>query len=368
MGNIDGKSLFGLLSRIESIKAEISALESELKSLVPSSDLDEDFGTQTSEPIDITIPDIDMGIGLDAPVLSVPAMAGEEADLKEEAVAVAEDIQEASAAEPEVQDIPEVTEAEVPAVEDIPEAEDAALPAMEDIPEEPETTAEVEDIPAETGAEPVAEDMPAEISATAEVEDIPAETGAEPVTKDMTAEISATAEVEDIPAETDSEPVEVAPVREMAEPTEGTAQAEKTAPAAETEEDDLPFFDDVPAKPARPVKKKTSSESGRKAIVDSITADAAVMDVMAEQQAWRTDRAGSPVKNVISAISLNDRVLLINILFKEDPLLFQDTIAAFNSMSGFEEAVTYVKQHFPEWDLNSDPVYRLMMAVRRKFS
>ena len=342
MGNIDGKSLFGLLSRIESIKAEISALESELKSLVPSSDLDEDFGTQTSEPIDITIPDIDMGIGLDAPVLSVPAMAGEEADLKEEAVAVAEDIQEASAAEPEVQDIPEVTEAEVPAVEDIPEAEDAALPAMVDIPEEPETTAEVEDIPAETGAEPVAEDMPAEISATAEVEDIPAETGAEPV--------------------------EVAPVREMAEPTEGTAQAEKTAPAAETEEDDLPFFDDVPAKPARPVKKKTSSESGRKAIVDSITADAAVMDVMAEQQAWRTDRAGSPVKNVISAISLNDRVLLINILFKEDPLLFQDTIAAFNSMSGFEEAVTYVKQHFPEWDLNSDPVYRLMMAVRRKFS
>ena len=300
MGNIDGKSLFGLLSRIESIKAEISALESELKSLVPSSDLDEDFGTQTSEPIDITIPDIDMGIGLDAPVLSVPAMAGEEADLKEEAAAVAEDIQEASAAEPEVQDIPEVTEAE-------------GFPAMEDIPEEPE----------------------------------------------------ATAEVEDIPAETDSEPVEVAPVREMAEPTEGTAQAEKTAPSAETEEDDLPFFDEVPA---RPVKKKTSSESGRKAIVDSITADAAVMDVMAEQQAWRTDRAGSPVKNVISAISLNDRVLLINILFKEDPLLFQDTIAAFNSMSGFEEAVTYVKQHFPEWDLNSDPVYRLMMAVRRKFS
>ena len=342
MGNIDGKSLFGLLSRIESIKAEISALESELKSLVPSSDLDEDFGTQTSEPIDITIPDIDMGIGLDAPVLSVPAMAGEEADLKEEAVAAAEDIQEASAAEPEVQDIPEVTEAEVPAVEDIPETEDAALPAMEDIPEEPETTAEVEDIPAETGAEPVAEDMPAEISATAAVEDIPAETGAEPV--------------------------EAAPVREMAEPTEGTAEAEETAPAAETEEDDLPFFDDVPAKPARPVKKKTSSESGRKAIVDSITADAAVMDVMAEQQAWRTDRAGSPVKNVISAISLNDRVLLINILFKEDPLLFQDTIAAFNSMSGFEEAVTYVKQHFPEWDLNSDPVYRLMMAVRRKFS
>ena len=90
------------------------------------------------------------------------------------------------------------------------------------------------------------------------------------------------------------------------------------------------------------------------------------MDVMAEKQAWRTDRPGSEVKNVISAISLNDRVLLINVLFKEDPILFQNTINAFNGMSNLEEAITYVHVNFPEWDMNSEPVYRLMMAVRRK--
>ena len=101
-------------------------------------------------------------------------------------------------------------------------------------------------------------------------------------------------------------------------------------------------------------------------ILDSQKAETAVMDVMAEKQAWRTDRPGSQVKNVISAISLNDRVLLINVLFKEDPILFQNTISAFNNMTSLDEAIAYINANFPDWDLNSEPVYRLMMAVRRK--
>lgn len=92
----------------------------------------------------------------------------------------------------------------------------------------------------------------------------------------------------------------------------------------------------------------------------------AVMDVMGTKCAWKTAMPGTPVKNVISAISLNDRVLFINTLFKEDPMAFQNTIAAFNGMSSFAEAEEYVNQNFPDWNLNSDIVYRLMMAVRRK--
>lgn len=81
---------------------------------------------------------------------------------------------------------------------------------------------------------------------------------------------------------------------------------------------------------------------------------------------WMIDIPGSPVANVISAISLNDRVLFINTLFKEDPSLFQDTIAAFNKMESITEAISYVVTNFPEWNLGSEVVYRLMMAVRRK--
>lgn len=106
----------------------------------------------------------------------------------------------------------------------------------------------------------------------------------------------------------------------------------------------------------------------RKAILDTAKADTAVMDIMAEKQAWRTDRPGMPVKNIISAISLNDRVLLINVLFGEDPMLFQETIAKFNAMGSLSEALAFISENHPDWDMNSEPVYRLMMAVRRKLS
>lgn len=81
---------------------------------------------------------------------------------------------------------------------------------------------------------------------------------------------------------------------------------------------------------------------------------------------WVKDIPGGPVSNIISGISLNDRVLLINTLFKEDPILFQQTIVAFNGMNSLYEAVEYVKSRFPDWNLASETVYRLMMAARRK--
>ena len=214
-----------------------------------------------------------------------------------------------------------------------------------------------------------------------------------PVIEDPAAEYAASPMVAE-PAEATTEPAELAaPVAEPAEAT--TDPAELAAPVAEPVEatgqavnavpDDLPFDDDFPAdepsavpepisEPTLDIEPEiainpTSEEPTPKpkaAILDSKKAETAVMDVMAEKQAWRTDRPGSQVKNVISAISLNDRVLLINVLFREDPILFQSTINAFNGMTNLDEAISYIQTNFPDWDLNSEPVYRLMMAVRRK--
>ena len=170
----------------------------------------------------------------------------------------------------------------------------------------------------------------------------------------------------------------------VTEPVEVTMEINEPAKTAAL--DDLPFDDDLPEndpsaiteptqepmlniEPETVIKPATEHEptpKAKAAILDSRKAENAVMDVMAEKQAWRTDRPGSQVKNVISAISLNDRVLLINVLFREDPLLFQNTISAFNGMTTLDEALTYIQTNFPDWDLNSEPVYRLMMAVRRK--
>lgn len=197
-----------------------------------------------------------------------------------------------------------------------------------------------------------------------------------PVIEDPAAEYAASPMVAE-PAEATTEPAELA--APVAEPVEATGQAVNEVP------DDLPFDDDFPAdepsavpepisEPTLDIEPEvainpTSEEPTPKpkaAILDSKKAETAVMDVMAEKQAWRTDRPGSQVKNVISAISLNDRVLLINVLFREDPILFQSTISAFNGMTNLDEAISYIQTNFPDWDMNSEPVYRLMMAVRRK--
>ncbi len=94
----------------------------------------------------------------------------------------------------------------------------------------------------------------------------------------------------------------------------------------------------------------------------------AVIDVMAEKCAWKTDIPGSPVRNIISGISLNDRILFVNTLFKGDAQAFQATIALFNSYETLSQAEDFIRSNYPGWNLDSEVVYRFMMAVRRKLS
>ena len=101
-------------------------------------------------------------------------------------------------------------------------------------------------------------------------------------------------------------------------------------------------------------------------INDATQAVKSVNDRSVTPHAWRTGLPGSPVRNILSAISLNDRVLFINTLFQEDPALFQSTIAQFNEMQTLDEAEAYIETHFPGWNLDSDIAFRFMMAVRRK--
>ena len=92
----------------------------------------------------------------------------------------------------------------------------------------------------------------------------------------------------------------------------------------------------------------------------------AVIDLMAEKYTWRTAIPGTPVKDIRGAIALNDRVLFINHLFGTDPMAFQDALTKINQMASLDEVVDFVVNERPEWDLESETVYRFMMAVRRK--
>ena len=126
-------------------------------------------------------------------------------------------------------------------------------------------------------------------------------------------------------------------------------------PMVEETDDDLPIFaEPEPVAQAAPV------------LTEEPKAKTAVIDAMTDRQAWRTDMPGTQVKDIRSAISLNDRILFINYLFNEDPMAFQNALTKINQAGSLDEVVAYVVESFPDWNLESDVVYRFMMAVRRK--
>ena len=222
---------------------------------------------------------------------------------------------------------------------DLPVEETPEALSVEGMPETLQAEEVSEDLPAEeiseeVPVEEVAEDLPVEEEPS---DDLPFDL---PVEEDLPEEI-----ILEVPADpTPVVPADPAPVvpadpaptviAGSDRPTDGIAEANaKESPAEE---------------PAKPVVKE------------------AIIDAMTEKQAWRTDMPGTQVKDVRLAISLHERVLFINHLFAENPMVFQATVNKVNASQSLDEVVEYIKETFPQWDLDSDLVYRFMMAVRRK--
>ena len=137
-----------------------------------------------------------------------------------------------------------------------------------------------------------------------------------------------------------AEPVEVdIPLEDLPEP-EPVA-----VPAPEPEPEPVPVAEPAPIPEPRP---------------------APVPRPETERLPWRLDKPGVSVKNLRSGISLYDRALFIGTLFKEDYALYDKTISELNDLSSLDEAVDYLLERFPDWNLKSDIVYNFMMAVRKK--
>ena len=173
----------------------------------------------------------------------------------------------------------------------------------------------------------------------------------EPVELDFDEELDG-----DLPEEAPAEIAEEAPAETPAEiaeeiPAEAPAEIAEEAPAEPEVELDL--F----GEPVLRVNEKLGAGRSR-----------SVGEKMEQKEAWRTAMPGAAVKDVRSAISLNDRVLFIRELFGGDAGLFQKAVDDINAMGSLDEMVAYVNERHPGWDLDSDTVYRLMMAVRRKLS
>lgn len=247
-----------------------------------------------------------------------------------------------------------------------------------------------EDIPAENVPEAVADDMPADVFAENAGEnvgesvpdDIPepeseaepeaeSEAGpeAEPETEDLPESAPETEhepaqeveqEPDDLPEAVPGQGTQAEPETE-AEPEQVAGTEPELKPEDLPEEDGFSLFGGM-AEEEEPKAKKTKAPSEHR----QYSGHKVIADQKYGNEAWRKDMPGPEVKDVRSAISLNDRVMFISTLFRDDSMLFQDVINKINALTTLEKAVQYLKENFPEWDMDSELVYRFMMSVRRK--
>lgn len=183
-------------------------------------------------------------------------------------------------------------------------------------------------------------------------------------------EVAALKGEEYVPQTYDNEPIDLS-LEELPEVPDDEKQVE-TVPENETPVEPEPMAEIASAGTGLFGEAALSDISGpakkRKAEIHEVSAPKgkAIMDVLAEKLAWYRDMPGSEVKSLRSAIGLGDQVIFIKRLFRDDSALYQDTIEKLNAMKSLDEAVGYINGTFPEWDMESDDVYRFMMAVRRK--
>ena len=203
-----------------------------------------------------------------------------------------------------------------------------------------------------------------------EFESEPIDLGVFPL--DLDGDVALSVETEEVTEDaTENVTVEVAAFESEPETVEEPEVSEEPEAVVEpeVEDEDLP----VEAEEEEPVGDSLfmSVEETPTTVhqqVQSAAVQTAVIDVMAKKHAWRSDRPGTPVKDIRAAIALVDRALFINRLFGEDAMKFMDTLNHINQMSNLDEAVEYLASAYPEWDFDSDVVYRFMMAVRRKIN
>ena len=176
----------------------------------------------------------------------------------------------------------------------------------------------------------------------------------------------------------DAETIEAAEEPKAAEPAPEAVSDELAAEPAEAPEAEpaavpaepaaVPAEAEAPAPEATPIEVPLLAEAEAPIWDLDIRLEGTGVNPLPDLHSfqWMMDIPGGEVANLISGISLNDRVLFINTLFREDPKLFQKTVTQLNAMASLEDAVSFLVNHFPEWNLNSELVYRFMMAVRRK--
>jgi hypothetical protein len=234
---------------------------------------------------------------------------------------------------------------------EVAEAPPAETPVGDTEPEAsgiPDAEAAGEHVP-EFGVQDTA--APASDATPAEAAEEPGEPSAEP------AEIVPAAQQE----ETKSSPE---PVEEAAVPEEKPAQA---APDPVSENSSVSSFSKEVVIPAKEVyvEPKTLQEKPAQTINDLISAQRQASQSVTGQF------AGQPVKDLKSAISLNDKMMFTRDLFNGYSLAYSEAIELLNRFDSFEAADNFLKTNYEaknNWTAKTDTDEKFYELLRRRFA
>ena len=136
-------------------------------------------------------------------------------------------------------------------------------------------------------------------------------------------------------------------------PVETTAPVKKVGTAEKIQKS-------VPEKPRdEPAILADKYKGEKKFINESLAESGRKQDISNKIQS-------KPIRNIGSALGINDRFKLINDLFNGDKDSYQNTINILDGASNFNEAFNYITSSF-DWDLEEESVQMLLELVRRKF-
>jgi len=97
----------------------------------------------------------------------------------------------------------------------------------------------------------------------------------------------------------------------------------------------------------------------KKFVHDNIIKNGSKKDVSSKMQS-------KPIKDINTAIGLNDKFIFIRELFGGDKDHYNETIQVLNNFDTFENAIEFLHENF-DWDHEDDNFIRLTELVRRKY-
>jgi hypothetical protein len=127
------------------------------------------------------------------------------------------------------------------------------------------------------------------------------------------------------------------------------------------------FIIETPQK--KEVIKETKTQTGSEIMADKFQSKKFVHDTIAKNGSKNdvsSKLQSKPIKDITTAIGLNDKFIFIRELFKGDKDHYNETIQVLNNFDTYQNALQFLNENF-DWDKEDENFIRLTELVRRKY-